>query len=163
MSRYLIIDGYNAIHKIRELDAKKDESLEMARLYFINMLLDFMSRKKRFDKICVVFDSKEQTLGIRSHEYGQIEALYTTHDRDADSVIVDLLRKASSKDKISVSSDDNFVRNHARVYGSDILSIKELEDIIMLKQKSARSKIREKEVEGAKEINEELKKHWGLK
>ncbi|MBC8474060.1 MAG: NYN domain-containing protein, partial [Candidatus Omnitrophica bacterium] len=91
------------------------------------------------------------------------EVLYTTHDKDADSVIVDLLRKASSKDKISVSSDDNFVRNHARVYGSDILSIKELEDIIMLKQKSARSKIREKEVEGAKEINEELKKHWGLK
>ena len=163
MSRYLIIDGYNAIHKIRELDAKKDESLEAARLHFINMLLDFMSRKNMFDKVYIVFDSKEQALGVRRHEYGQIEALYTTSDKDADGVIVDLLRKASPKDKVSVSSDDNFVRNHAKVYGSDILSIKELENIIMLKRKGARSKIEEKEVKGAREINEELKKHWGLK
>jgi len=164
MSRYLIIDGYNAISKIKELEAKKDISLEASRMYFIKVLLDFMSRKRMFDKIFIVFDSKEKELGIRRDSYGNVEALFTTDDRDADSVIVDILRNASNEDRISVSSDDNFIRNHARVYSSDVISISELKNIIILKKKTPRSKIREKELRGDKveDINEELKKHWGL-
>jgi hypothetical protein len=66
---------------------------------------------------------------------------------------------------MSVSSDDNFVRNHSRVYGATALSIKELEDLIMLKKKSLRGKIKEKDLEAdfIKDINEELKKRWRLK
>lgn len=164
MSRYLIIDGYNAISKIPELEAKKDNSLEAARLSFIKMLKDFMAQKDIFDKIFVVFDSKERELGIRRHSYGNVEVLFTTIDKDADSVIVDMLRKASGKDNISVSSDDNFVRNHAKGFGRDVISIKELKGI-MLKKKGFRRKIKEKDLEGdrIKDINEELKRHWGLK
>jgi len=160
----LIIDGYNAMHKIKELDNKKDISLEMARLYFVKLLQDFMSRKKMFDKISVVFDSKEDALGVRKDLYGTIEIVFATKDKDADSVIVEILRNASAKDRISVASDDNFVRNHVRVYGKDIVPIAKLREIIMLKKKNHRSKIEEKGVTDKKinQINEELKKHWGL-
>lgn len=164
MSRYLIIDGYNAMHKIKELDNKKDISLEMARLYFVKLLQDFMFRKKMFDKISVVFDSKEDVFGVRKDLYGAIEILFATKDKDADSVIVEILRNAPAKDRISVASDDNFVRNHVRVYGKDIVPIAKLREIIMLKKKNHRSKIREEGITDKKinQINEELKKHWGL-
>ena len=77
---------------------------------------------------------------------------------------VDLLKAASGKDKISVSSDDNFVRNHARAFGRDVISISELKGIIMLKKKPSGGKIKEKdlEIDKIKDINEELKKHWRL-
>ncbi|MFC1509632.1 NYN domain-containing protein [Candidatus Omnitrophota bacterium] len=165
MPRYLIIDGYNAMHKIKELEDKKDISLEAARLYFIKMLQEFMARKSMFDKVSLVFDSKDDyALGVRKHLYGKVEVLFATKDRDADSVIVEILRNAPDKAKISVSSDDNFVKNHTRAYGKDIVPISKLREIIMLKKKTHESKIKEQEVTGKKfdQINEELKKYWGL-
>ena len=165
MQGYLIIDGYNAISKIRELETKKDISLEVARLSFIQILQDFLAQKSIFEKIYLVFDSREKELGARRHSYGCVEVLFATADRDADSVIVDILRNAKSSDKIKVASDDNFVRNHAKVFGRDILSIKELQNIIMLKKKVDRRRIKEKHLESAKvrRINEELERYWGLK
>ena len=164
MPRFLIIDGYNAIGKIKELEAKKDLSLEASRMFFIQILNDFMAQKNIFSKVFIVFDSKEESLGVRRYSYGKVEALFATADRDADSVIVDLLRNASSREGISVSSDDNFVRNHAKAFGCDVISITELEEIIMLKKKKFRSKIRDKDLDGekVKDINEELREHWGL-
>jgi len=164
VSRYLIIDGYNAMHKIEEIDAKKDINLEAARFYFIKILNDFMSRKNIFDKIFIVFDSKEDALGVRKYSYGDVEVLFTTRDKDADEAIVDLLRDASPRDKISVSSDDNFVMNHARVFSRDVISVKELKKIIMLKKKNFKSKIRDKDIGENEErgIKEELKKRWGI-
>ncbi len=164
MPRYLIIDGYNAMHKIKELEDKKDISLEVARLYFIKMLQEFMARKSMFDKVSLVFDSKEDALGVRKHLYGRVEVLFTTKDRDADSVIVEILRNAPTKAKISVSSDDNFVKNHTRAYGKDIVPISKLREIIMLKKKTHGGKIKEQEITDKKinQINEELKNHWGL-
>ena len=165
MPRYLIIDGYNAISKIEELDAKKDISLEASRMFFIKMLMEFMDRKRMFDKIFVVFDSKDKELGVRKYSYGGVETLFTTNDRSADGVIVELLKDSSPEDKISVCSDDNFLRNHARAFGRDAVSIQELKEIIILKKKIVRSKIKGKGLDGnkIKDINEELKTHWGLK
>jgi len=163
VSSYLIIDGYNAISKIKVLSAKRDLSLEASRLFFIKLLKDFMAKKKIFDKAFIVFDSKEGQLGIRKDSYGKVDVIFTTKDKDADRVIVDMLRKSSSKDKVTISSDDNFIRNHARVFGKDMISIRELEDIIMLKKAPLRSKIKGKDTDiKIKDINEELKKHWGL-
>ena len=165
MPRYLIIDGYNAIARIKELDIRKEVSLEASRMHFIKMLLDFMSQKRIFDKVFIVFDSKEKALGVRKDSYADVEVLFSTSDKDADSVIVDLLRASSGSEKISVSSDDNFIRNHARAYGCDVIAISELRKIIMLKKKNYRSKITgDKHIEGekAKSINAELKKHWRL-
>ena len=164
MSKYLIIDGYNAINKIKILSEKRDSSLEASRLLFIQLLKEFMAKKHIFDKVFIVFDSKDTQLGIRKDSYGTVEVIFATKDKDADRVIVDMLKKASPEDKITVSSDDNFIRNHARVFGKDMISIRELEDIIMLKKPFLRSKIRVKDLDNkVKDINEELKKHWGIK
>lgn len=165
MPGYLIIDGYNAINKIKEVEAKKDISLEASRMFFIKMLIEFMDRKRIFDKILVVFDSKDKELGVRRYAYANVEALFATNDRSADSVIVELLRDSSPEDKISVCSDDNFVRNHAKVFGRDVISVQKLKDIIILKKKNIRAKMKERDLDSnkIKNINEELKTHWGLR
>lgn len=163
MTKYLIIDGYNAISKIYSLEAKRDISLEASRMFFIRILQDFIFQKRIFDKILVVFDSREETIGVRKNSYGKVDALFATRDQDADKVIVSLLKKASSRDQITVSSDDNFVRNHARAFGRQGISIKELEGII-LKKKLKKSKIMKKELEHdtVQDINRELRDYWGI-
>lgn len=162
--KYLIIDGYNAISKIKQFDAKKDISLEASRLAFIKALMDYIGEKGEFNKIIVVFDGKSQEMGIDRRSYGRIEVLFTKDNKDADTVIVDLLRAGGHGDRITVSSDDNFVRNHARAFGADIMSVRKLEDLISLKRKNLGSKIIEKEIDDSKlkNITNELKKHWGI-
>ncbi len=163
--KYLIIDGYNAISKIKEFDAKKDINLESSRLAFIKTIVDFKQRNGKFEKIIVVFDGKGDGLGLERETYGDIEALFSHKDKDADKVIIDILKVSSDKNKITVSSDDNFIKNHARAFGCEIMSIKRLEDLISLKKKPCRSKIMEKDIGNKKldSITEELKKYWGVK
>ena len=163
--KYLIIDGYNAISKIKEFDAKKDVSLEASRLSFIKALVDFGQRNGLFDKVVIVFDGKSESLELSREIYGDIEVLFSNKDRDADKVIVDILKISSEKNKITVASDDNFIKNHARSFGCGIMSVKGLEDLIILKKKASRSKIIEKDI-GNKDqdaITNELKKYWGVK
>ena len=163
--KYLIIDGYNAISKIKEFDAKKDVSLEASRLSFIKALVDFGQRNGLFDKVVIVFDGKSESLELSREIYGDIEVLFSSKDRDADKVIVDILKISSEKNKITVASDDNFIKNHARAFSCRIMSVKELEDLIILKKKASRSKIIEKDI-GNKDqdaITNELKKYWGVK
>ena len=160
--KYLIIDGYNAISEIKEFDAKKDISLEASRLSFIKALMDFKQGYRKFDKIIIVFDGKSDSLGLSGETYGDIKVLFSNKDKDADKVIVDIL-KISSKDNITVSSDDNFIKNHTRAFGCEIMSIKELEDLIVLKKKSNGVKIKEDiQAKEMDEITEELKRHWGV-
>lgn len=161
--KYLIIDGYNAISKIKEFDVQKDISLESSRLSFIKALVDFRQRNRKFNKIIVVFDGKGDSLGLARETYGDVEILFSSKDKDADKTIVDIL-KISSKDNITVSSDDNFIKNHTRAFGCEIISIKELKDLISLKKKASKGKIIEKDL-GNKDsdyITNELKKYWGV-
>lgn len=164
MSKYLIIDGYNVINKIRVFEAKKDASLQSAREAFLNTLKEFSNRKNLFDKIVVVFDGSSEDIGITRYTYGGIEVLFTIKGRDADKVIIEILKKAGSDSKLVICSDDNYVRNHARVFGAEIMSVRELEHIILLKKKPNNSTIQEKPIDynEAKEINNELKKRWGI-
>jgi len=162
--KYLIIDGYNAISKIREFEAKKDVSLEASRLSFVKALSDFRQKNRLFNKIIVVFDGNGDGLGLARETYGDVEVLFSNKDKDADRVIVDILRTSSAKNKITVSSDDNFIKNHARAFGCETMGIKELEDLISLKKKKMKSKIIEKDIEDSKlnAITKELKKYWGV-
>jgi predicted RNA-binding protein with PIN domain len=161
--KYLIIDGYNAISKIKEFDVKKDTSLEFSRLSFIKALADFRQRNRKFGKIIVVFDGKGDGLGLTRETYGDIEVLFSSKGKDADKAIVDIL-KISSKNSMTVSSDDNFIKNHARVFGCEIMSIAELKDLIILKKKASRGKIIEKDLgnKDQDDITNELKKYWGV-
>ena len=161
----LIIDGYNAISKIKTFDVKKDISLEVSRLSFIKALSDFKERNRKFDKIIIVFDGKSESLGLSRETYGGIEVLFSHKNKDADKAIIDILRVSSEKNRITVSSDDNFVKNHTRVFGCEMMSVSELENLISLKKRVAKSKIIKEDLENNKmeDITNELKKYWGVK
>ena len=161
----LIIDGYNAISKIKEFDVKKDINLEASRLSFIKALADFGRRNRLFDKIIIVFDGKSECLGLGRETYGGIEVLFSSNGKDADKVIIDILKISSGKNKMTVASDDNSIKNHSRAFSCETMSIEKLEDLIILKKKALRGKIIEKDI-GDKDqdaITNELKKYWGVK
>ena len=162
--KYLIIDGYNAISKIKRFNAKKDIILESSRMSFIRALAGFRQTNSLFDKIIIVFDGKGDSIGLAKELYGNIEILYSNRDKDADQVIVDII-KAPSKNKITVASDDNFIKNHARAFSCDIMGIKKLEELISLKKEPLRGKIIEKDFgnKNLDKITNELKEHWGIK
>ena len=162
--KYLIIDGYNAINKIKEFEVKRDISLEASRLAFIKALENFRRKNHLFDRIVAVFDGKGDGLGLGRESYGDIEVLFSNKDKDADRAIVDILKISSEKNKITVSSDDNFIKNHTRAFGCGVMSIKELENLISLKKIASRGKIMEKDLETRElsDITKELKKHWGV-
>ena len=86
--KYLIIDGYNAISKIKKFDVQKDISLESSRLSFIKALVDFRQRNRKFNKIIVVFDGKGDSLELARETYGDVEILFSSKDKDADKTIV---------------------------------------------------------------------------
>jgi predicted RNA-binding protein with PIN domain len=160
----LIIDGYNAIGNIEEFDTKKDISLEFSRLSFIKALSDFGRRNRLFDKIIIVFDGKSEGLGLGRETYLGIEILFSNKDKDADKVIIDMLKISSGKNRITVASNDNYIKNHVRAFGCGIMSVKELENLISLKKTASRSKIIGKDM-GNKDqdaITDELKKYWGV-
>jgi predicted RNA-binding protein with PIN domain len=163
--KYLIIDGYNAISKIKIFDAKKDISLEASRLSFVKALVDFRQRNRLFDKIVIVFDGQGAGPGLGRESYGDVEVLFSNKDKDADKVIVDMLKVSPEKNRITVSSDDNFIKNHTRAFGCEIMTIQKLEDLISLKKMAAESKIIDKDLgkEGQDDITNELKKYWGVK
>ena len=162
--KYLIIDGYNAINKIKEFEVKRDISLEASRLAFIKALVNFRRKNHLFDRIVAVFDGKGGGLGLERESYGDIEVLFSNKDKDADRAIVDILKISSEKNKITVSSDDNFIKNHTRAFNCRVMSIKELENLISLKKVASRGKIIEKDLETGElnDITKELKKHWGV-
>ena len=56
MKKILIIDGYNAIQKIRRFADALDQSLEAAREFFVKSLNAYRSANRAFDGITVVFD-----------------------------------------------------------------------------------------------------------
>jgi len=54
----LIIDGYNLIYAIPQLEELLDESLEAARCGLIRLIIDFKSSRKDVEKAYIVFDGR---------------------------------------------------------------------------------------------------------
>lgn len=162
MLKFLIIDGYNVINKIPVLDEKTSISLEFARNFFISILRKFCL-DKTFNKIIVVFDSKADNFYTQKQSYGKLEVIYSFAGRDADNVIVDILRKFFKKAVISVVSDDNFVKNHSKAYSASIITVKEFEKMILPPKKVNKVKSEKKLDDNvAQDIEKELKKYYNL-
>ena len=84
----LIIDGYNAIHKIREIEKILMKNLETSRDVFCRYLLNWKHITRYQGKICVVFDGQGEMMADLSSPAPGIEFVFSRRDSDADSYIV---------------------------------------------------------------------------
>ena len=128
----LIIDGYNVIHAIPEIEELLDESLEAARIGLIRFLTEFKEARKDIRKIFIVFDGKSQGIHEEAAVAPGITAIYTKDGQEADEKIVEIIKDAQNPELITVVSDDNFLYNNTRALGSRIKTVNDMRR--MLKQ-----------------------------
>lgn len=129
----LIIDGYNVIHAVPEIEELLDESLEAARIGLVRFLTEFKEARKDIEKIVIVFDGKSE--GFFREETAVspgITAIYTKDGQEADDKIVEILKDSLNPELITVVSNDNFLYNNTRSLGGRIKTVKDMRR--MLKQ-----------------------------
>lgn len=155
----LIVDGYNIIHAIPELENELDKSLMSARRALTGALLRYQAFERSIRRIYVAYDSKDGTGDIE--DTGLVKNIYAPKASSADNEIVKMLKSAGNPRKIAVLSKDNFVVNHARAMGADILSVNEfLKKIRTAKKQAGRPHLSDEEKD---DITRELKKIWNIK
>ena len=114
----IILDGYNVIHKIPLLSAKLDKSLQEARTALAMHMLTWKP-KNRYGEICIVFDGQDSVReGSSCTKLCGIECVFTRTEEKADNLIVSMVRNAKDASRITVVSDDNYVRNNCRAHGA---------------------------------------------
>jgi predicted RNA-binding protein with PIN domain len=159
MTEILIVDGYNIIHAIPEIENKLDRNLMSARSALEAALRKYQLNEKSIREIYIVYDGNGFS-GRDVEDMGLVKNIYTSKDSDADNEIVNILKNMKKLNKTMVFSRDNFVINHARAMGADVLSINSFRK--KMAGKSGPSRAAELS-EGEKAIiNRELKAKWGI-
>jgi predicted RNA-binding protein with PIN domain len=157
----LIIDGYNAIYKIPPLQRLMDKSLHEARIAVTQLAKDYKRRCGGIDRICVVFDGKDEHRSaspLRDPEH------VFSKTGEGDSEVIRTIKRLSPRHHVVVVSDDNFVRNNARAHSATVLSVAAFA-ASLYKEKSQRKKSKPSkhiDPDEASRITEELRQHWKL-
>ncbi|MBN1872480.1 MAG: NYN domain-containing protein [Candidatus Omnitrophica bacterium] len=159
MTDTLIVDGYNIMRSIPELDRAMDIDLRGARKMLEFYLLRYSSRERSIKRIYIVYDGKDSING-GAEDAGMIKNIFSPSSSNADREIVNLLKKTERPDRVAVLSRDNFVINHTRVMGARPVPMA----IFKKKISDGEHRFKNEPIdEGLKhKINLELKKLWGL-
>ena len=155
----LVVDGYNAIHKIPYLRAMADrEELLKARSEITALAFKYKRKRGGIDKICVVFDGNDM---YRNAAFKTPENQAFSKTGYGDQKVISTVAKFSEKYHVEVVSDDNYIINNSRAYKATIVKISDFFNFI---NKKSQSKINEDKVlpKNISKINSELKKAWNL-
>ncbi len=121
----LIVDGYNLIYAIPELEDLLDESLESARIGAIRLFSDFINSRKDIDHVYIVFDGQAEFGDEEVPADSGITAVYTTGKKTADEKILEIIKESKRPDQITVISNDNFLYNNVRIHGGRVKTVNE--------------------------------------
>lgn len=119
--KVLIVDGYNAIHKIPELDDLLESSLEEARRAVTELAKEYQRRTGGVSEVFVVFDGRDEYSGQSFGRPGQVFSKTGEGDRK----IIRLAQDKSTSFHVIVASDDNYVGNSSRAAGATVIAISE--------------------------------------
>ena len=149
-----IIDGYNVIHQVAQLQGKR---LRSQREGLIRLLEIAQAKTKRFKDLTVVFDGQTNVLAARSHS--TIKIIFS-RGKSADKKIKEIVESVDYARDIGVVSDDRQIRFYAGTFGAKKISVKDFLKKVyssFVEQKNYTFKLDEIE---AKKINQELEKIW---
>ena len=145
--RYFI-DGYNFLFKLYEevdpLREKRDEVISYLKDRLLSLGLH----------ITIIFDS-HHTIGafiptrLRKEE---LEIIYTPSDQTADQYIIELLESSKNNHIKTIVTSDRFLTKQAKIHGAHSLTISAFLDMILKKEKKARSAEKKQEQECSREF-----------
>ena len=123
---YLLVDGYNIIHKWRELKILVEDNMSGAR----GRLLDIMSNYQaiRGMEVIVVFDAYNVPGNeSRIDKYHNINVVYTKQAETADQYIARFTNENTADMNITVATSDGLIQLIIRGAGAYLLSATDLE------------------------------------
>jgi len=156
--KLLILDGYNVIHKIPQVAAQLNTSLEQARLSLSNFILTWKKQHAYNGNICIVFDGKDGSIS-NSQSLSGIKCVYTNTKQEADDRIISMVKNSQNSKTITVVSNDNYVTNNCKAHGAVVKAVQ-----FLLQPSKSRASQPDKNIDPAtkKDINDYLRKEWGL-
>ncbi|MCQ9207490.1 MAG: NYN domain-containing protein [Omnitrophica bacterium] len=119
----IIVDGYNAIHKIPEMSNELDKSLSAARTALAMHMASWRG-KGMYSRALIAFDGQDSVMkGSSQVKLCGIDCVFARTREKADNLIIRMVRDAKDASKITVVSDDNYVRNNSRAHGAEVKSV----------------------------------------
>jgi predicted RNA-binding protein with PIN domain len=163
--RVLLVDGYNVIHRVPELEASLSDGLQNARNR-LAVRISAWAREHPGVECVIVFDGDFQYSGGRDQRLAGIRCLFSLSAHGGDDEIIRFVRDYKGrKSDITVVSDDNKVGNNCRAHGA---AVRPSSFIMARKASRARPGARESarakglDSRAAAEIDAELKRKFGL-
>jgi predicted RNA-binding protein with PIN domain len=161
--RLLLVDGYNVINRIPELQAGLDGGLQNARNR-LALRVSGWSREHPGVECVIVFDGDFEVSGGRGQRIAGIRCVFSFTRHGGDDEIIRLVRDHKGrKSDITVVSDDNKVGNNCRAHGA---AVRPSEFIMVRKARPAGTKAglsrdgKNLDGKAAAAIDSELKKKW---
>jgi predicted RNA-binding protein with PIN domain len=111
---------------------------------------------------CVVFDGQDKYRSYDRMNVGRGKSQVFSRTGDGDDKIIRTVKEYSSKNRVIVASNDNYVKNMSRGYGASHISVEEL---VKKKRKSkVQKRVTGKQISGKAKsrITREYKKELGL-
>lgn len=165
----IIIDGYNVIHRVPDLERLLDRGLETAREGLFRFCSSWLATRKDVWLFYIVFDGQSDVLGDERQPAPGIRAVYTRTGEQADTRIIQIVDERKKDFIVTVVSDDNFVRNHSSDLAVKVMSSS---DFFNLPTARGRGRGRNQHAGGGddknltprevKNINDSLKDAWGI-
>jgi predicted RNA-binding protein with PIN domain len=162
----LLVDGYNVVNRVPELRESLDLGLQNARNR-LALQVSTWGHEHPGVECVIVFDGRFQLSGGREQRIAAIRCVFSLAAHGGDDELIRFVRDYKGrKSDITVVSDDNNVGNNCRAHGA---SVRPSSFIMVRKARPSRTAgpgpAAGKDIGGkaASDINEELKKKYGLK
>lgn len=153
--RHFIIDGYNALFKIRPL-LKKQYQTRDGFIQYIRVSQPFGSSRNR---VSIVFDGSSDVVDEKRPPSPPIDVIFTKYET-ADAMIVRMAKRGSQPGETIVVTDDREVKEKVKLLGCSTLSVLEFfKELTHIERPPEKDKPEPNSKEG-KRITEELKRIW---
>lgn len=166
--KIIILDGYNVIHRVPDLKRRLDRGLAPARDALMRYCGGWMTKRKDIGAIYVVFDGDSSVRGVTHGTARGVSAVFTRTGEEADSRILDIIKRGRPDSEYIVVSDDGYVSLTSRRFGAAAMTVSEF----YRPHAPGRARKEQGSDEGEKEslspgeerdIFEELKREWGIR
>ena len=156
---HLILDAYNVIYAIPELERKLEVNLEAARRALID-LCGLIAQRGDIGQIDIVFDGAGDYEDY-DRQGKKIQIIYSSKSDKADDCILKMLEDSGSGREFTIVSRDNYVFNHSKAYCARVISPAEFY-AAYVKKGNTSTKNSALSPELQKKITDDYKKQLGL-
>ena len=168
--KIILLDGYNVIRRIPQLQQQDQRSLEAGREMLARLCVAWKSRKPEISQLIIVFDGDSSVDALPGYQRGPgVKIVFTETGEKADSRILAIVGENVPAGECIVVSDDGEVARGSKLLGAKSMSVPRFHEMLTAHGKSEVQKSPSFEdwksflsPTQAREITESLRKEWGI-